>query len=642
MAIAVFGQTDSVDAPRWLSIGAALSGGATIESGNTIVPELCDSIDAGSGTSFYGGAFVELPIAGMLSAQFRLGAYVESGELRAAATRPYLIRSPEGIVVEGTYDNVLTFDRTMLAAALGVRYELGRLDLLGGLELVREIATSHVEQRAALTPSTLLFNGRRVDDVRSGVVVEPAAAALGLLASIGYSLPISRHAWLVPELSLATTLSDLAGDDSEWRRTRLAVGASVRFDLLHRPEPVEVIDTPVVVVHVPVLRPAITTSPAIVEVRVDEYDSTEAVALLNQVFFDEGSAALPAHYRRLSDSMAARFSIGGLVGSALDVYYDLLNIVGFRMNRLSTSTLTVNGYRNGRESDRTLGRRRAEAIRRYLLDTWRIAPGRIKVTGGGLPASPARETVAEGYEENARAHLDASDPNVVGPIIRNHIKRIANPPSLVFYPRGEAEAGVRSWNLDVMQDSILWKRFAGEGAPPDSIVWDWRSNDRELPTLPMKLGYELAFEDSTGQRAATERLPITVEYRSLKEKLEHRRNDTVIESYSLLLFNFDSPNVSPADQELLRAIAGTIVEPTAVVRITGYTDSLGLESHNRELALRRAAETARILKSLAPAGTTFIVDPNGGERERFPFDSPEGRSHNRTVVIEVRRPAKPK
>ena len=642
MAIAVSAQTDTSAPPRLLSIGAALSGGGSFELGEVVIPELvdCDSLRAGSGSSFAGALLVERPLSSTWSLQARLGLAVESGELRKRSNYPLLLRGESGVVVEGVYDHVLLFDRTSITGALLARFDPGsRLEIAAGLELARQIAGEETFQQEAVSPSTLLLRGQRVAKIRAGDLVEASALSVGALASVGWRLPISSRSWLVPELSVAMPITSLAAT-MPWRRVRLAAGATLRFDILETPEPVRPVDTPVIA-RVPILRPAITTSPAVVEVRVDEYDSTEALALLNQVFFDEGSSTIPPRYHLLNDSTASLFSTQSLVGSALEAYYDLLNIVGLRMKNTPSATLAINGYRNGRESGgATLARGRAEAIRRYLVETWGIEARRVHTTGGALPPSPARESVEEGFEENARAQLEPSDPNITGPVIRLHIQRTATPPSVVFYPRAEAEAGVLRWRLDVVEDTTLWRRFEGEGAPPDSIVWDWRSGRRELPTIPMRLAYRLDVEDSTGQRVATEPFDIRVEYRTVQQTLEHRENDSVIASYSLLLFNFDSPNVSPADLELLRAIAATGVDPRSVVTITGYTDSLGLESHNRDLAMRRASETARLLRELAPRGATIIVSQSGGERERFPYDTPEGRSHCRTVVIEVRTPVR--
>jgi outer membrane protein OmpA-like peptidoglycan-associated protein len=645
MAITVFGQVDTSGSaepttPRWLSVGGAIGGGPTLDLGAVVIPELidCDTLRRGIGASWGAALLVDRPLSDTWSLQARVGLAIERGELRKKTNYPLLLRTESGGVVEGIYDHVLLFDRTRIAATILGRWaSKGPIELAAGIELARRIAGRETFEQEAVTPSTLLLRGQRIAEIRSGAIVEPSALTLGALGSIGFRLPLSSRSWLVPELSVAMPITSMASS-MPWRSLRVSAGASLRFDL-HEAPPPKPIDTPVIV-PAPVLRPVVTTSPAVVEVRVDEYDSTEALALLNQVFFEEGSATIPPRYHLLDDSAAARFSTSQLVGSALEAYYDLLNIIGLRMKRTPEATLAINGYRNGREpGGSALSRARAEEIRRYLVETWGIAARRLRVSGGALPPSPARESVEEGFEENARVQIEPSDPNITGPVIRLHTKRTATPPSVLFFPRAEAEAGVRSWRLDVVQDSTLWRRFEGEGALPDSILWDWRSGSRELPTIPMRLSYRLEVEDSAAQRVATAPVDIRVDYRTVQQTLEHHENDSIIASYSLLLFNFDSPNVSPADQELLRAIATSGIDPRSVVTITGYTDSLGLESHNRELAMRRASETARQLRELAPAGAKIFVSGSGGERERFPYDTPEGRSHCRTVVIEVRTPA---
>jgi outer membrane protein OmpA-like peptidoglycan-associated protein len=378
-------------------------------------------------------------------------------------------------------------------------------------------------------------------------------------------------------------------------------------------------------------------------VRIDEYDSVEALPVLNQIFFAEGSSRIPERYRLLDREGATVFTRDLLTGSALDVYYHMLNLIGKRLQEIPSATLTLNGYRNSRESDPRLGAMRAESIRRYLVDVWRIPQRRIMVRGGALPPNPARENAEEGFEENARVEILSSDPNITKPHYRRHIQRVANPPGVTFYPRAVAEAGVGEWEVEVSQEGAPWKSFAGTGALPDSIVWDWRGDRRELPHLPMRLSYRLKVVDSIGQVRTTESTPIAVNYRSVGQKMEHRVNDTTINIYSLLLFNYDSPRLSPGDQELINAITGTSdVTPRSIIRFTGYTDSLGDEEHNRQLANTRAAEAARLFKATGPQGVSIIVNQEGGELERFPYTTPEGRSHDRTVIIEIRTPVEVK
>ncbi len=124
--------------------------------------------------------------------------------------------------------------------------------------------------------------------------------------------------------------------------------------------------------------------------------------------------------------------------------------------------------------------------------------------------------------------------------------------------------------------------------------------------------------------------------KTLQEKLLERQQDTIIESYSLLLFAYNSPEVSRADRALLAAIASR-VGPGARVRFTGFTDSLGDSTLNRDLAFERASNAAAIFSDQV-VNVDVSVNPEGGESERYPSELPEGRSYNRTVIIEVRTP----
>jgi flagellar motor protein MotB len=154
----------------------------------------------------------------------------------------------------------------------------------------------------------------------------------------------------------------------------------------------------------------------------------------------------------------------------------------------------------------------------------------------------------------------------------------------------------------------------------------------------MNLSYLLSLKDSVNQDTLSNSVIIKVNYDSLKFKLENNRNDTIIENFSLLLFDYDSPKISPSDKILLKAIASRIVD-NAIVTIIGYTDSLGAEGYNKNLAISRAKETLKYLKILVPKNVIFSVDEiNSGEFERFSYNSPEGRSHCRTVIIDVRIP----
>lgn len=637
-------QNDSLRPDGIRYLGPYLDLGLTRSTGLLSVPGLedCTHFTNGDGVRREGGLLFESPLWRTFALQLRLGASQESGsfsyEFDAGPTRD----GETGAEVRAIFRDQLDYNRTAVVLAPSIVVPvISGLRLRLGLEMDHPFASDESYRQIAVTPADLLFGGgKRELEVMHGTIVPQSSLGVGIAGGVSViDIPVWRSALLSPELSFAIPLTNRA-TSGDWRSYSLSVGATLRFPL-NSSERVDTTDTlnvlppPPVVTLLPALVPSITTSPDTVRVTIEERDSIEYLPLLNQIYFAEGEDELPSDYRRISREERDFFSYAQLTGSALDVYYQILNIIGLRMQDVPEATLAINGYRNGRERDQALARQRAETIREYLVRVWGIAPRRLKVRGGGLPPNPSRETLPEGFEENSRVELIPSDPNIIGPVVRRHTQRDANPPAITFFPKALSEAGIRDWRLEVEEGGRPWKRFLGNGALPDSIVWTWRSDSGSLPTLPMRLSYRLAVVDSTGQRVETRSREIEVRYTSLRAKRLAHQDDTLIENYSLLLFNYDSRKVSESDNLFLQAIAGN-TGSGAVVTFTGFTDSLGEESYNRELANARAHEAAKIFEGFAPSGVVVIVSDKGGERERFPYDTPEGRAHCRTVFIEVR------
>jgi outer membrane protein OmpA-like peptidoglycan-associated protein len=644
MACVAFGQEDT--ASPSLFLGAFGRVGPGIEFGSLTVPgfEECGAFNSG-GRSFgwQAGGLVELPLGDRVALQLRPGVSRFTGSFREPLASEPPIALQDGSVVPVMVDQVLDFTNTSLRldalASFGLPLSL-RAQV--GILLEKSLSSRQTHREELVAPDAALFAGinRREYIFPYGSPFASSPLLAGLSAGLAYDLPIGPVSTLSPELAASLPInSEVRGGG--WRSLALTAGLSLRFGLRRSPPPPPVIDTPAAPpppAPVPILAASVTTEPTVVSVRIDEYDSVEVLPLLNHIYFAEGSADLRPQYRRLSAAEADAFTKADLTGSALDVYYHILNIVGLRMRGAPEATLTINGYRNGRENDQSLPLKRAQAVRRYLADVWGIAPRRLKVVTGEMPPNPSSEYTSQGYEENARVELIPSDPNIIGPHRRRHILRTATPPAIRFHFHTVAEAGVARWRLEVDDEGRgEWKVFDHEGANPNSLVWNWRSDKGDLPSLPMRLRYRLTITDSTGHDTTTPQREIDVAYQTAHERLEHRENDTLIESFSILLFNFDSPKVSASDNDLLRAIASG-VKSHATVRFIGYTDSLGEAGHNRELATMRASEAAHIFQRLVPKDVTIIVDDRGGEHERFPYSTPEGRAHCRTVDIEVRTP----
>lgn len=644
MAGSVYSQnlpfpSDTSVVPYRLGIFAGL-GTPLFRSVDLVIPGYtadCGDLTDESGGEWNAGMVMDVPFLSRLTWHMRLGVSRATGTMRHEGF-PFPLRGAEGEIAEGRVDQVVDYRSTGIDLSFSGSTRLaGGLHGELGLGMWLRLHSEQTHREVAVNPEELLLaNNRREMELSVGSLF-PYRSVLPLaLLGLRYDLPIGHESYFSPEVRFSYPFMDRVSEGG-WRSLTASFGASVRFGFpgARKEDPVQPPDT--TPPPPPVLVADILTYPRIVTVEITEYDSTDWVPVLNGVYFDEGSSEIPGRYRLLDIAETPDFSFAGLTGTTMDVYYNVLNIIGLRLQLFPEATLRIVGHRNGRETDPALGPARAEAVRDYLVNVWDIFSERITVKGEGLPPKPVSERTKEGLEENAVARIYSSNTNVTRPVRRNYLLRIASPPSVTFYPRAIAQAGPAEWRLEVIEEAEgenVWRTFRGEGSLPDSIRWDWTSDSGSLPSLPIRLGYRLVVRDSAGQTTGTEMAPIDVRQKTIRPD----EPDTLIESYSLLLFDYDSPAVSAADSLLMWSISGR-VKPGASVRFTGYTDSLGDETRNRQLALQRAQGAARIFRHFAPEDVTITINNEGGERERFPFDVPEGRSYNRTVVIEVRTPS---
>ena len=108
-----------------------------------------------------------------------------------------------------------------------------------------------------------------------------------------------------------------------------------------------------------------------------------------------------------------------------------------------------------------------------------------------------------------------------------------------------------------------------------------------------------------------------------------------------VLFPFDSAVLQPDASAQLSQILASIRQtyPYPAIRVEGYTDSIGTDVFNDDLSLRRANA---VRDWLVGAGIPPAVITTVGFGKRNPVapntlptgaDSPDGRAHNRRVVL---------
>jgi outer membrane protein OmpA-like peptidoglycan-associated protein len=112
-------------------------------------------------------------------------------------------------------------------------------------------------------------------------------------------------------------------------------------------------------------------------------------------------------------------------------------------------------------------------------------------------------------------------------------------------------------------------------------------------------------------------------------------NDSIIERFRLIFFDFDAPTVSAFNSSMVDLVRSRI-RTTSSVRITGLTDRLGPVERNQGLSLARAQSIdASIKQRIVPERVSV---KGAGPELIYNNDLPEGRLYNRTVLIEVATP----
>ena len=110
-----------------------------------------------------------------------------------------------------------------------------------------------------------------------------------------------------------------------------------------------------------------------------------------------------------------------------------------------------------------------------------------------------------------------------------------------------------------------------------------------------------------------------------------------IEVASEVSFDFDSAAIKPAFYATLDKVAGVLMRyPRTVVHVLGHTDSIGSESYNRQLSLRRAESVAAYLGARGVDRERLRAEGRGEAEPRASNETEAGRQLNRRVEIIVK------
>lgn len=377
----------------------------------------------------------------------------------------------------------------------------------------------------------------------------------------------------------------------------------------------------------------------------------ETFPLRNYVFYDLGSNQIPSRYKLLrkeevkdfnEDQIAATAVVNpsGRSARQMTVYYNVINILGDRMVKNPSTSITLVGSSEKGSEDGAL---MAESIKTNLVDVFEINAARITTKGQLKPNIPSEqpggtkelELLREG---DRRVSIESNSPEL--------LMEFQSGPDAPLKPlefTTVQEAPIDSYvTIDALGSGEAYLSWSLETTDPDGQMKTFGPYTQEQVKIPGKkiMGTRAEGDYKVKMIGQTKSGKIEV-----KETTTHMvlwtpsKTDEGLR-YSIV-FEFNKSKAIAMYDKYLTEVVAPKIPKDGVVIIHGHTDIIGEESYNLNLSLDRANEVKNILeKALSQSGrkdVKFEVHGLGEDENVSPFENkfPEERFYNRTVIIDI-------
>lgn len=650
------------------------------------VPNCCPKFSDGKGTGFSFGFLFDYPLSTSLGVQFRAGYSTLNGLLKS--NEPVYVAIGDTSVL-GEFEHALdTKISTIIFEPLFylTLFDKIRLNLGFNTNLMIGKTFSQYEKIIQPTDQGTFLNDQgqdsklRIRDQYSGNIPKASTLIMSLVGGAGIELPLNsaRSMLLYPEIFYQYSITPVISN-YKWNINTINAGLSFVYSTTKReiikiqkeePEknaPIiamaqeyELVGNPNSLIYGATNRKddeyitkniesglnlkinAVGVSEGIEEpkatLRIEEFLSNNLRPLLNYIFFDKNSSELPQRYLKLSKTESKDFSIDKLNKSGtIETYYNLLNIIGYRLTKYPDAVIKLVGCNADAEKEKgnkELSRKRAESVSNYLTGIWNIEKSRIKIEVRNLPENYSNPRDPDGTEENRRVEIYCDKWEIVEPVLTSDTLIKVSPPMIRFYLSGNVSDQNLEWDIFAKQSGKLVNSLTGNGSLPKSVDWQIDKEKKTIPRFNEDLEYSLTVSGTDSGKYQSETLSLPLEQITLRKKQESRIGDKRIDNYSLILFQFNSSELSEANQRISDFIKSRI-QPNSKLLISGYTDRIGDVGRNLQLSEDRAKTVGSIMDN-----PNVYTRPMGSKELLYNNDLPEGRFYCRTVIVEVETPIK--
>jgi outer membrane protein OmpA-like peptidoglycan-associated protein len=639
--------------------GVFANGGLNMHTANfqTLpgVPSCCPRYENGSGLGIDIGIYGDLFLASLFSIEMRFGYSTLNATLKADEFTTVAVND---LAANGIFEHTVKASIGMISFSPMAVYNLSSSWRgMFGPQAGYITSNTFSEQEALIQPQNngTFENGSRIRNQYSGATPDASHFYFGLTIGTQYTLPFNKigSMFLLPEAFYTYGLTPLVKGMS-WRANSFQLGVAFRYDLykeipppppptplpIPKPKPVALKPPP------PVLRAGLSAAmidtdgivKPLKELVIEDYIRTQYRPLLNFVFFDKGSAELSYRYHTLSSEQTNNYNISKLNEfETLPLYYEMLNIVGKRMKQYPKARITIVGCNDDNameKNNRTLSRSRAEKIFSYFQNVWQIEKSRMGIEVRSLPEKPSSVSDSDGTQENRRVEIQSNNWHVLEPVFTTDTVHIPKPAVVRYIPAGIAETGIHQWEVAATENRKKLKDFSGKDTLPGRLDWELEKEQEETLASLDTVNASLSLTDKAGQAAESPSIGLPVRHYTLEDKHREGSIDTIISTYSLILFDFDKSELSEANRRIADFVKDRISD-IAKVSVFGYTDRIGTDEYNRQLSELRAQSTQRYIglerAEVKGYGRRFLLYDNS---------LPEGRFYSRTVTVIVSTPTK--
>ncbi len=608
------------------------------------IPNCCIDFRGNDALGYSGGGLLDYSLNDDFTLELRAGYINQSVRLHEENFIGNAIIGNEAIpsYSEHSIDTHLAFIELLPQ----VRYKIFNstpLYLHGGFSFGAMISKSYVQKEILLRPPGITFNnGLRERNVFTGDLPDALTFQPSIIAGASYDFQFSSVWSLSPEIQVTFPLRSII-DNLQWHVNVFKFGVAMRMNVEREMPPSVVKQEPEKPPEhfLKVKLDAVAIHPdgrrdKDVQIQIDEIRYTEMYPLLPYIFFPENNADLyQTRMHLLTSNQAQLFDETKLPPSTMNVYADLLNIAGKRLLQFPKASITIIGCNNNtgiESSNLKISNDRAQEVKKYFVDIWKIDPKRIRVAAQNLPSMPTKNDITDGQVENRRAEIIADDFNILAPVRIEEIKRKQSLAAIEFVPEVKSSSQLQRWDLRIQQSKNILHSQSGE-KNIDTITW---YPDAYLNTLTLdEINAVITIQNEERDIQSSEvSLPVTIHHTNMR-RYEMRHNIR-IEKYGLILFDFDKAIISGANKRILDSVKSSIKANSKVI-IQGYADRTGTKEYNKSLAAARCQSVSEYLKD-AVADNQVILEPIGSDQLIFYNELPEERNYNRIVYITIETP----